>query len=99
MVINCVKLYHSWGGMAGHWGYSESVFARKVKDAASKVQSLRYKNQFDCFEENETYIMRVDGMHCEKEEFRLDQSTRWYSQKKNSSGLTYELDVPSIDQC
>ena len=30
-------------------------------------------------------------MHCETEEFRLDPCTKWYSQKKNTSGLTYKI--------
>ena len=101
IAVYWVKLYNSWEVMAGHWGYSEPVVARKVKDAASKVQSLRYKKiNFDCIEKDETYIMSVDGMHCETEEFWLDPSTKWYSQKKNTSGLTYEIGCAiNHDQC
>ena len=43
MAMNWVKLYNSWVVMAGHWGCSKPAGARKVKDAALMVQSLRYK--------------------------------------------------------
>lgn len=77
--------------MAGHWGCSEPAVARKVNDAASKVQSHPYKKiNFDCIQKNKTYIIRVYGMHCETEEFYVDPSTKWSTQKKNTSGLMHE---------
>ena len=35
--------------------------------------------------------MSIDGMHCETEEFQLNPSAKWYSQKKNTFWLTYEI--------
>ena len=35
--------------------------------------------------------MSIDGMHCETEEFQLNPNAKWYSEKKNTSGLTYEI--------
>jgi len=53
MAMNWVKLYNSWEAMAGQWGYSKPVLAKRVKAAAMKIQSLRYqKINFDCIQEN-----------------------------------------------
>jgi hypothetical protein len=54
------------GGYGRTWGYFEPVVAGKVKDADSKVQPLWYKKMnLDCIQNNEAFIMSVDGMHCE----------------------------------
>ena len=34
---------------------------------------------------NEINIMSIDGMYCETEEFVINPSAKWYSQKKNTS--------------
>lgn len=91
MKINWVKLQNSWEVMAGQRGQSEQVIAKSVK-AAAKIQSCWYqKFNFDCIQENESYIMSTDGMHCRTDEFQLNPIAKWYSQK-NTSGLT----MPSI---
>ncbi len=78
--------------MTGQWGQSEQVIAKSVK-AAAKIQSHWYqKFNFDCIQENEIYIMSIDGMQCETEEFLLDPNVKWYSKKKNKSRLMYEID-------
>jgi len=101
MTMNWVKLYNSWEVVAGHWGYSKPVVARKVKDAALMVQSLRYKKiNFDCIQKNKTYIMSVVVMHCETKEFHLRPRAKWYSQKKSTSSLTYDIGCPiHHDRC
>ena len=39
-------------------------------------------------------------MHCETEKFWLNPSAKWYSQKKNTSGLTYEIGCAiNYDKC
>ena len=57
----------------------------------AKLQRFNLKINFDCIQENEINIMSIDGIHCEKEEFQLDPSATWYSQKKTTSRLTYEV--------
>ncbi len=65
---------------------------KMVKAIATKIQSLRYqKIYFECFnfiQRNEIYIITIDSMHYETEEFWLHPSAKWYSQKKTTYGLT-----------
>ena len=83
--------------MAGQWGYSLPLVAKKVKAEATKIQSLLYhKINYDCIQENEICIMSMECMYCETEEFWLDLSAKCNSQKKNISGLMIQLVVLSI---
>ncbi len=85
MAMHWVKLYNSWEVRAQQWGQSESVIAQKDKATAIRIQSLLYKMfDFDCIQEIEIYIISIDGMCCETEEFWLDCSANWDSLKRNT---------------
>ena len=61
-----------------------------TKEYARKIASLE-KNVIilDGFDENEIYIIAVDGIHFHTQEFRLTPSSVWYDYKSASSGVKY----------
>ena len=45
------------------------------------------------FDDEEVFIISVDGIHCEIQEVRKDPGAKWYSHKSNSAGVSYELGI------
>lgn len=45
------------------------------------------------FDEDEVFLISVDGVHCKIFEPRTDPGSKWYSHKHNSAGVCYELGV------
>lgn len=79
--------------MTRQWGYGGPVLTKKVKATAMKVPSLWYqKINVDCIQEDEMYIINTN---CETEGFWLNPIAKWYSQQKDTSRLTYEIEVLS----
>ena len=87
--------------MAGQLEYIEPVIAKRVKAVTTKIQFLWYQKIYVyCNQENDTYIMNFNGMYGEMDKFCLDPSAKCSSQKKNTSGLTYEIScVINHDKC
>lgn len=57
------------------------------------LNPLQIKWLFDTEDFDEIFILSVDGVHCKIMEPRTDPSTKWYSQKSNGAGLSYELGI------
>ena len=77
----------------GTWSTALSQRTRYLK-AIQLLHSQKIRWIFgDGTEQNEVYIISVDGVHCRINEPRHDPSSKWYSQKFNKAGLTYEVAV------
>ena len=69
MAMNWDMIYNSCKVTAGQWGYSEPAIAKRVKEAATKIEYLWYKMiNVDCIQENEIYIISIDDKNCETED-------------------------------
>ena len=84
--MDWLKLYNSLEVMKGQWGYREPVTSCSYEDSALNYQNIN----FACIQENEIYIINIDNMHGETEDFWLGPSVKWYLQKY-TSGLTHEI--------
>ena len=92
LAFNWLKLYDTEHVLAGRWGYCEDNIRCKVKEYVRRIQFLKHKKiVFGGFDENEVFIVSVDGVNFRTQEFRLDPSSKWYDHKTKSAGLTYEL--------
>jgi DDE superfamily endonuclease len=45
------------------------------------------------FDEDEIFLLSVDGVHCKTFEVRTDPGTKWYSHKSHGPGVTYLLGI------
>ncbi len=94
MSMNWLKLYDTEHVMAGRWGLDEETIRRRVRDCISKIQQLKAaKVVWGGFNEEDTFIITVDGTHCRIQEVRTDPGAKWYSHKFNAAGVTYELGI------
>jgi hypothetical protein len=94
MTINWMKLYDTEHVMAGRWALREETVRRRIKDYTQKIQQLKAtKVQMGGFDDDEVFIISVDGVHCRIQEVRKDPGAKWYSHKFNAAGVGYELGI------
>lgn len=94
MTINWLKLYDTEPVMSGRWGMSEQSIRNIVKQYTGRVQELKAtKIQMGGFDNDEIFIISIDGVHCRIQEVRKDPSAKWYSHKFHGAGLSYELGI------
>jgi len=94
MTMNWLKCYPTEGIMAGDWNLNEKTIRTKVKVHSQSIAALKAKKiLFGNFEDDDVFVVSVDGIHCNIYEPRKDPSSKWYSHKSNSAGLTYELAI------
>lgn len=94
MAINWLKLYDSEHVLAGRWSLNEDTIRINVRNYVSKIQQLKQtKVQWGGFDDEEIFIISVDGVHCRITEVRKDPGAKWYSHKFNASGVSYELGI------
>ena len=80
--------------MSGRLGYGEEFCRDIVKETATAIQRLKKKKiQFGPFDSKKTYLVTVDCVHCETNEFRTGPSSKWYSHKHIGAGVSYEVVV------
>ena len=93
MTLHWLKAYPTERQLSGTWGYGDLKLIRETcKDYARKMASLKEKKiVFGGFDEDETFVFGVDGVHFQTQEFRLTPSSKWFDFKSNSSGLKYEF--------
>jgi hypothetical protein len=94
MTINWLKLYDTEHVMAGRWALREETVRKITREYTEKIQQLKAtKVQMGGFEDDEIFIISVDGVHCRIQEVRKDPGAKWYSHKFNAAGVTYELGI------
>jgi DDE superfamily endonuclease len=94
ITINWLKLYDTEHVLAGRWKLDESTIRNHVKKHLDAIQSLKEtKVVWGGFEDEEIFIISVDGVHCRIQEVHTHPGAEWYSHKSNSAGVTYELGI------
>eukprot|EP00531_Pseudo-nitzschia_arenysensis_P002864 CAMPEP_0116130474 /NCGR_PEP_ID=MMETSP0329-20121206/8500_1 /TAXON_ID=697910 /ORGANISM="Pseudo-nitzschia arenysensis, Strain B593" /LENGTH=298 /DNA_ID=CAMNT_0003624857 /DNA_START=225 /DNA_END=1121 /DNA_ORIENTATION=- len=84
---------HEFSGRCGTG--TEKTVLNKAWRYIHAIQALKGKKIKWIFDENNNdyFILSVDGVHCRIHEPRTQPSSGWYSKKFNKAGLTYELGV------
>eukprot|EP00980_Cylindrotheca_fusiformis_P009533 scaffold2088_cov119-Cylindrotheca_fusiformis.AAC.2 len=93
MSISWLKLYETEEIMAGTWSLAEKTIRIKVKAYTCWIQAMKERKIHFQEENDDTFIISLDGVHCTIYEPRRDPSSKWYSHKSNSAGLTYEIGI------
>lgn len=94
MTINWLKLYDSEHVLSGRWMLNEDTLRLQIREYVANIQQLKeLKVQWGGFDDDEVFIISVDGIHCRIQEVRKDPGAKWYSHKTNSAGVTYELGI------
>jgi hypothetical protein len=94
MTVNWLKLYDTEHVLAGRWGVHENTLRPILSDYSTLIQGLKEsKVVWGDFDEDEVFIVSVDGVHCQIQEVRRDPGAKWYSHKSNGPGLAYELGI------
>jgi hypothetical protein len=94
LTINWLKLYDTEHVLSGRWGLNEETIRLRIREYVGKIQQLKdMKVQWGGFADDETFIISVDGIHCEIQEVRKDPGAKWYSHKINAAGVAYELGI------
>jgi hypothetical protein len=94
MTLNWMKRYATEGVMAGIWNFDEKTIRRKVRAYSIWISLLKqFKIVFGGFEDDDILFISVDGVHCMIDEPRRAPSSKWYSHKSNSAGVTYEVAI------
>ena len=92
LCLSWLKLYEKEIQLSGKWDFCEQHIREKVKAYARMIQSLKPKKiVFGGWDDDEIYILTVDGVNFKTQEFRSDPSAKWYDHKSKSSGLTYQF--------
>jgi hypothetical protein len=94
MSISWLKLYETEHVLSARWDYSENRVRAAVKEYATMVQGLKKtKVVWGNFDEEEVFIISVDGVHCRIQEVRRDPGAKWFDHKSNGPGLAYEIGI------
>lgn len=94
ITMNWLKLYDTEHVLSGRWGLHEETIRQTVKKYVAKMAALQQsKIMFGGFDDDEIYIISLDGVHCQIREPRTDPGSQWYDHKTNSAGVAYELAV------
>jgi hypothetical protein len=92
MALNWLRQYPTSRKLGLDWNLYEDIAASKAQRWMKAIAHLRdAKVVFEGFDENETWLLSVDGVHFKIHEVRTDPSTKWYSHKSHGPGLGYEF--------
>jgi hypothetical protein len=94
MTINWLKLYDTEHVMTGRWGFREETVRNLTRKYIETIHQLMpTKVRWGGFEDEEVFIISVDGVHCRVQEVRTDPGAKWYSHKFNAAAVSYELGI------
>jgi hypothetical protein len=92
MTLNWLRLYDTEHVLSGRWGLSEETIRNQIKSMSEAIQSLKERKiVWGDFDDDEVFIITVDGVHCRINEPRNDPGSKWYDHKSNSAGVSYEV--------
>jgi hypothetical protein len=92
--INWLKLYDTEHVLSGRWGLNEETIRLRIRDYVARIQDLKeIKVQWGEFDNDEVFIISVDGVHCRIQEVRKDPGAKWYSHKFHAAAVGYELGI------
>jgi hypothetical protein len=94
LALSWQKLYKTKHVLAGRWALSKKKICVTCWLCVQKIQELKERKvQWGNFEDNEVFIISVDGVHCQVQEVRRAPGSKWYSPKHHSAGVSYELGI------
>jgi DDE superfamily endonuclease len=94
MTINWLKLYDTEHVLSGRWGLHENTIRTILKKHSESIQGLKaMKVVWGDFDDEEVFLLTVDGVHCRIQEVRKDPGAKWYDHKTHGPGLSYELGI------
>ena len=100
--LNYLKEYPTKYGLAAYLDSTEKTALKWAEYYVRKIAALKYP--FYDPNNEEIFMVSVDGIHCRIHEPRVLPSSSWYSKKFNKAGLVYELGIaifhnqPMLDQ-
>ena len=95
--LHWLKAYPRYVQLEGAWDICPEVIGKYTKEYAKSIQHLK-KYKVKWFEEgdiddDDIFLVSVDGIHCRTYEVRKDPGKKWYSHKSHGAGLAYELAI------
>jgi hypothetical protein len=94
MALNFLKLYDSEHVLAGRWQINEKTLREINRDTVKAIQGQKNKKVvWGDWENEDIFIISVDGVHCRVQEVRKDPSAKWFDHKSHGAGLAYELGI------
>lgn len=94
MALNFLKLYDTEHVNAGRWRMNEKDLRQINRSTVKAIQSLKEKKVvWGDWDDDEIFVVSVDGVHCRVREVRKDPGAKWYSHKSHGAGLAYELAI------
>ena len=97
MTLYWLKAYPTYIHFEAFWSTRFTSIGDVLKTYVKAIQQLK-DLKIQWFEEGELddddiFIISVDGVHCRVREVRKDPGTKWYSHKSHGAALTYELAI------
>ena len=91
------KAYPRYIQIEGPWDVCPEIIAASVKLYGKTIRLLKEK-KIKWFEDGEIddddiFMISVDGVHCKTGEVRKQPGSKWYSHKSHGAGLAYELGI------
>ena len=97
LTLHWFKAYPTYVQLEGPWKVCPEKIGEEVKLYARAIQRLKeYKVKWFSEEEiddDDIFLVSVDGIHCRTFEVRRDPGKKWYSHKSHGAGLAYELAI------
>jgi hypothetical protein len=94
MALNFLKLYDLEHVLAGRWGINEKTLRELNRDTVKAIQDQKEKKVvWGDWEDEDIFIISVDGVHCRVQEVRKDPSAKWFDHKSHGAGVAYELGI------
>ncbi|KAL3936902.1 MAG: hypothetical protein SGARI_002359 [Bacillariaceae sp.] len=94
MGLNFLKGYDTEHVLSGRWKMDEKKLREKNRATVKAIQALKEKKVvWGEWDDDEVFIVSVDGVHCKIREVRKDPSSKWFDHKSHGAGLTYELAI------
>ena len=92
MALNWLRIYDNEHVLAGRWMLDEKTIRTRVRKTVTAIQGLKdIKIKWEEYDDDEMWVVSVDGVHCRIQEVRKDPGAKWYDHKTNSAGLSYEV--------
>jgi hypothetical protein len=94
MALNFLKLYDTEHVLSGRWKLNEKTLRELNRETVKIIQDQKEKKVvWGQWDEDEIFIVSVDGVHCRVQEVRKDPSAKWFDHKSHGAGVTYELGI------
>jgi hypothetical protein len=92
MALNWLRLYDNEHVLAGRWKLDEKTIREKVRQTVKSIQALKSsKIKWEEYDNDEMWVVSVDGVHCRIQEVRKDPGAKWFDHKTNSAGVSYKV--------